>query len=69
MKYYFCDNDSHTKQICTDKDNPRCNVCGAVMTYGKFTDSYINATIIKPGIHKALDGSLYQIDKAFIIQY
>ena len=69
MKYYFCDNDDHTKQICTDVDNPRCNLCDGVMTYGQFTKDYINFTKIKPGVHIALDGSEYTIDKAFIMEY
>lgn len=69
MRYYFCDNKEHTKQVCTDETDPRCNICGAVMTYGKFSDAYINVTILKSGIHKALDGSTFQIDKEFVLQY
>lgn len=69
MQYYFCDNDKHTRQVLTDEDNPRCNSCGSVMTYGRFTKNYINVVITKPGVHEALDGSFYQIDKAFAMEY
>lgn len=69
MKYYFCNTDDHTKQVLTDKDSPVCEQCNGVMTYGQFSKDYINATIIKPGIHKALDGNIYQIDKAFVMEY
>ena len=69
MKYYFCNTKDHTKQVFTDEQSPKCNQCGAVMTYGKFTDDIINGTILRPGPHKALDGSTYHLDKTFIIEF
>ena len=69
MNYYFCDNNEHTKQVFTDKDSPRCNICGGVMTYGRFTGEFINGTIIKPGAHKDLDGNEYYIPTRYVSVY
>ncbi len=69
MNYYFCNNDKHTKQVYTDKNNPECSLCERVMTRGNFTYAYTNFTKIKPGVQKALDGLLYQRIEPFIIQY
>ncbi len=69
MNYYFCDNEKHTHQICTDKDNPICPTCNTIMTFGRFTDELINGTILKPGIHEAIDGTKFQIGKRFVMVY
>lgn len=33
---YFCATKRHEIEIRTAKDNPKCPVCGAVMTYGRY---------------------------------
>jgi len=34
--YYWCDNGHDMVQIQTNTCNPRCPICGAVMTYGRY---------------------------------
>ena len=69
MDYYFCDTENHTHQVCTDQENPRCNQCDAIMTYGRFTSEIISGTILKPGYHKALDGNIYNLEQRFVMSY
>ena len=67
MDYYFCDNEGHTKQVKTEESSPRCAICGAVMTYGRYSNDYEEFVRVKPGAHKTIDGKTYMLDKAITL--
>lgn len=70
MEYYYCDNNRHTVQVWvkSSRKPQLCRLCGSEMSNGQFNPDYINVIILKPGIHPALDGTEYRVEKSIILE-